>query len=134
MRSVPWRFSSHPSFNLFRTQSLPEEFKNEPEHPLIIVPMAFSSASLFRLPLCHGSGVPITERRMAAREFPAYGGLMAAKKLSNIALGKSGTVQRIKLIPLGTGKMCHTVGGKGLSAFPPTVLKNPMHLRFQFAD
>ena len=35
-----------------------------------------------------------------------------------------GTVECLKLIPSGTGKVFHTVGGKGLSAFLSTLLKD----------
>ena len=128
MRPVPRRFSLHPSFDLFRTLTFAQKFKNEPEHPWVVVPMMFITFSFLCTPLCRMSSVVVA----TTCKLTTDRGLVTAENTGDITLVQPRTVESFQLLPLEAGKMGHTVGGKGLSAFPPTVLKIPMHLRFQF--
>lgn len=69
---------------------------------------------------------PVTEtnRRATTGKLPADGGLRAADEGGHLRLTCTETADDLQLITLAAAKMSHTVGGKGLSAFPPTVLKD----------
>ena len=59
-------------------------------------------------------------------QFTTDGGLIAAEEIGNALLPVTGSMQRIQLIPLRSGKVCHTVEGVEVERRPfyRTLMRN----------
>ena len=113
--SVPRRKPPHTSGDLVGTLPVTKLLHNMLQHRGFIVPtttmVVGSLPSLLRTFMRLVGLVPEARVGISPGQFPADRGLVAADEVGNFRLRLAGTDKNFDLVPLGSGKMSHTVEG-----------------------